>query len=119
MNDLEELEEFIGCYFHQDWTMKAETDEDAVKLYLSQFHESLVDQCLAEIDAVVQMAMEGSDNIDALLDGLGCYYAYQNFGYTGLEWLKRLKSLIQMHRDQIKFVPVNGPNAGELEPDGR
>lgn len=117
MNNLDELEEFIGCYFHQDWTMKAETDEDAVKMYLSQFHESLVDQCLDEIDSVIQMAGEGSDNIDALLDDLSCYYAYQNFGQTGLEWLKRLKSLIMKHQSQIKFRMTVRENTTHSESD--
>lgn len=117
MDEFEELEEFISCYFHQDWKMEADTDEEAVKLYLAEFHDDLVGQCLQEFDQVLKQVNDGILDVEKVLTRFGCAYAYEYFGYTGLEWLERLKSLILKYRGEIKFVPVLEPATVSSEPD--
>jgi len=105
--EYEELSDFLGCYFNQDWKMEAENVEGLVKNYLSDFDDPAVDQCIEEIEEILDLI--GSGELDAdtfLLKDMFVGYYYPEDGFTGEQWLRYLKSLILELRKTVKFQPI-------------
>lgn len=119
LEEFDYLDDFIGGYFHQDRDVSPENIEALVKLYLSEFHDDLVSGCLGEMEQLLGHITRGEIDADKAISRLGNGFAYNKFGYSGEDWLHRLKSLILKHRGQIKFAPLIKPDAGSQEPDSQ
>jgi len=105
-DEYEELFDLIGCYFNQDWKMEANSVEESIKNYLSEFQKTSVDQCLFEIGQILEMVNQ--NKIDAehlLLEDFDVGYDYPSAGFTGKEWLEHIRNLILELRKTVNFQP--------------
>jgi hypothetical protein len=85
-NKYQNLEELLGCYFHQDWTSDDDSAPAVVERYLSEWPS---DGVLAVVDEIGQLLREikSEDDLRKVVMKLGCYYEPGADALTYREWL--------------------------------
>jgi hypothetical protein len=88
------LAEFLGAYFHQDWTSDAEFSEQITKLYLSEWPRDEARLALQELEVFLMSLNEGE--MDREVEVMGCYFAPASEGYASAsEWLHAVMNLMR------------------------
>ena len=88
----EQLQQLIGGYFHQDWDIEGQSDEEVVFAFVRDNTSETARHVIAEIDDILY-GISGLD-LDELLNYLGCEYSYQTDGKSAAQWLKRLRNVL-------------------------
>jgi len=85
------LEELIGCYFHQDWTSDDDSASAVVERYLSEWP---IDGVLAVVDEIGQLLKDTKSEGDLrkVVMKLGCYYEPGADALTYREWLASVRA---------------------------
>jgi CdiI immunity protein len=86
-----DLEQFFGCYFHQDWKIEAEDDRGLVRLFLGTEPEGWVTGTRRELDEFLAEPLAEGELRAILLRSFGCYYDPAPDGLSMREWLGRIK----------------------------
>jgi CdiI immunity protein len=84
------LDEFLGAYFHQDWTVDEPTADGIVEKYLSEWPKEEALLALNELDRLLGQ----SDNeiwLRGILDEMGCYYNPAGDSLTCAGWLGHVR----------------------------
>src|SRR5947209_3181712 len=87
-----ELEQFLGCYFHQDWVDDYPTAEAAIEAYLTESSEDNVRAVCEELN----QALNSQDSPAFLLE-MGCYYNPRAEGISEAQWLKKIHKELTAH----------------------
>jgi hypothetical protein len=82
-----ELHQFLGAYFHQDWTVEHETAEQVVEAFLADSDPEDLVLVRREITALLDLGKNEFELRDYLLKELSCYYCYWNAWESGASWL--------------------------------
>lgn len=85
------LHQFLGGYFHQDWTLDYSSSEAVLHSFIddsSPDERALIAAQLREV-----MALPDSQLADAVLD-LGAYYDPTPDGRTMREWLQEMSNAL-------------------------
>lgn len=90
----ENLRQFFGGYFHEDWNVESNTDADVVALFVHDSSKETLDVVISELDELIRQCTRGKENAETILPELWCYYYYQADGLNGLEWLQSIRSLL-------------------------
>lgn len=89
------LEEFLGSYFHQDWTSDASSSMEIVMKYLSEWPADEAKVTLRELGSL--LATHDEEAVRSAVTKMGCYFEPSSEGcasFTG--WLKAVEK--EMHR---------------------
>jgi hypothetical protein len=100
--DFEELFQFFGCYFHQDWMCMHKTADEVIQSF---FFVSYVDS-ISEVWAQM-MALLSSDKNEAelrkfLLSDMCCSYCYWFEWPSGEAWLLHVLGLFERQLLNLK-----------------
>lgn len=87
------LGEFLGCYFHQDWTCDDESAIAVVDRYLREWPNEEVQAAVKEIRQLLEEA-ENEAELRAAVLKLGSYYEVGADGLTYREWLESVSERI-------------------------
>lgn len=80
------LEEFLGCYFHQDWMSDDETAWAVIERYLSEWPSDGVRAAIDEVDSLLA-EMGSESDLREMVMRLGCYYVPQADSLMYRDWL--------------------------------
>lgn len=69
----EELSQFFGCYFHQDWDLDDHSWEGVVRRFVAESGKSTA-HCIAEKIMKLADSAESDDQLAEAVQGFGCYY---------------------------------------------
>ncbi|MBI1842245.1 MAG: hypothetical protein HYR88_15525 [Verrucomicrobia bacterium] len=84
------LAQFLGAYFHQDWTAEAAGSDALVTRYLKTASAATIHAIAAEIGALRAKHAKEED-LAGLLTEWGCYYSPSPPHKTRAEWLSWLE----------------------------
>lgn len=95
------LEQFLGGYFHQDWTLEASQSTEVIHRYLSTAPAELIQSLLSETRALMGERLNES-MLHQRLHELGSSFEPAGEKTTSSAWLKKLEqSLVEAgHRKQ-------------------
>ncbi|CAJ1579257.1 contact-dependent growth inhibition system immunity protein [[Mycobacterium] wendilense] len=96
----EDLDQFFGAYFHQDWVFEADDWPGIVDSFVDGDRRpsaELLRQLAREIDCLRETRTEAS--LEHLLDKLGVYYDPRPLTFTA--WLGQIADRLRSHADGI------------------
>jgi len=100
MTKTNELEQFLGCYFHQDWFEEFGNPQEAVNAYI--INEPIKSK--QELVRELSYLLKENDSLDfSFIGGLGCCYNPSSDNLTVHSWLGYLhKELIRNQQSQSR-----------------
>ena len=81
------LEEFLGGYFHQDWSEDAPTAVAIVERYLSEWPIEEIPKMLNELNALLA---QRDDDVMQCVMKMGCFYNPVADGISYRAWLNQI-----------------------------
>ena len=86
-NQFPHLTQFFSSYFHQDWTLEANSPSEVVENYRNSESPESIEGALAELNKLLEMPIAEPDLETFILEELGCYYNPEADNQTVKEWL--------------------------------
>ena len=101
-----QLDQLIGCYFHEDFIDDYGSPEGAIDAMLDGFGAQSLRQGLRELEEFIEFARDylrkhPEEEEDVVLDMFGCPYNTYADGLTPLQWLEHLRKRIREHLEKI------------------
>ena len=87
-NQFPNLTQFFSSYFHQDWTLEANSPGEVVKNYRNSESSESIEAALVELNKLLEMPIAPADLETLILDELGCYYDPSSENQTVRQWLE-------------------------------
>nr|WP_298128930.1 contact-dependent growth inhibition system immunity protein [uncultured Pseudoxanthomonas sp.] len=88
------LAEFLGAYFHQDWTSDADSSMEVAQIYLSEWPRQESNLAMREIACLLNDRSE--EEIARIIEGMGCYFVPASEGYASTtDWLRSVEALMR------------------------
>ncbi|MBV4550054.1 hypothetical protein HU742_002700 [Pseudomonas sp. SWRI102] len=97
----EELHDFFGAYFHQDWTIEHESAEEVISAFLTESDIDVLRLVQQEINLLIRDNKDEQKLREYLLKELSCYYCYWNEWGTGEHWLLHIASRLDIMINQL------------------
>jgi hypothetical protein len=95
---LENLGQFLGAYFHQDWTLESADAEGVLRRFAAEESPAAVRQVCDEIGLLLSRGL-GDEGLSRVIHGeLGSYYDPAADGLTAGEWLRHVEAFL---REQV------------------
>jgi hypothetical protein len=88
---MEALEQFLSCYFHQDWYLESPSWEAVVCQFVAAEPEELRMQALEQLDAFIGRDLSEADLASELLE-LGCCFEPSSATLSHQSWLSQLRA---------------------------
>lgn len=89
----EELSQFFGCYFHQDWDFDDHSWEGVVRRFVAESGKSTAHSIAEKIMKLADSA-ESADQLAEAVRGFGCYYSPDS--RSGMRtWLKDMSAALE------------------------
>lgn len=89
-NNYPALEQFLGGYFHQDFSLDYGNPDGAIAAFLNEASQESIRTTCSELEQVIPL-IEGMDDPEKFLwQVLGCYYLPKADGLTVADWLKHV-----------------------------
>ncbi len=89
-----DLEQFFGCYFHEDWMDEYENEEMAIKGYVDDDGPEAAHNVAHELDKLLELELPEAELEGAMYRELHCYYAPEPDGISMSEWLRWVRSML-------------------------
>jgi hypothetical protein len=86
----EELLDFFGAYFHEDWTLDDETPDLVLERYIRDATPTETARVANAIDAFAAAIADDSKLDEALFKELGCYYLSSADRQSTRAWLEHV-----------------------------
>ena len=87
------LAQFLGSYFHQDWTLESESSEAVVKSYKAKAGAKKLQDLVAELDGLLGEKLK-EPQLKKKLGDLGCCVDPDSEGKTASAWLTWLRAAL-------------------------
>ena len=95
-DDYPDLQNFIGCSFHQDWDDTADNFQSVVDQNLARHDAGTIRHMAADIRALLASPIT-NEELAKWLEAIGCYVILEGEGYTA-------RSFITMIGDRIRAL---------------
>ena len=93
---LNELHQFFGAYFHQDWTLEAVSPDEIVHIFLNDgFCRNELLNLAADVETYADSKPNDAVTEEGLLNELGCYYLPSVNGIGAKAWLYHVAKLLR------------------------
>jgi len=90
----ENLAEFIGSYFHQDWTSDADSSLDVVRVYLLEWPRK--EALLAFQELVLLLGTTDETTLQEAVESMGCYFSPAAEGYASFtDWMQQVEHVMR------------------------
>ena len=83
------LDNLIGCYFHQDWQTEGPTVDAVLETYLKEYSAEYPPLILVELRALLLLS---DAEVEVELEKMGCEYAPEGDNTSYRKWLERMES---------------------------
>ncbi|NJL27534.1 MAG: hypothetical protein HC897_06365 [Thermoanaerobaculia bacterium] len=94
--EIEDLRQFFGAYFHQDWCLDANEPDQIVQQYLSEGRSlKELTRLALLIEKYAELMDDDSALERALFSDLWCYYMPSADGLAAHAWLRHVASLLK------------------------
>jgi len=94
--DIDRLRQFLGAYFHQDWSADATDADGIIDRYLSDHsNKDEVAQMAALIDAYAQRVSDDRQLERALVTELWCEFVPSTAGVRARDWLQHVAARLR------------------------
>jgi len=93
--DYPDLEQFLGCHFHQDWDLDFDNWVAGVSQFLSNWPPQFVLAVRKELNRLLARGLEDQELGRLLLCELGCYYDPTPDGISYTEWLCQIRDQLE------------------------
>ena len=90
-DDLSELYQFLGAYFHQDWMCEFDLADEVVNSFVEDSDKLTMQQVLKEIEILLGSNLTENNLRDFLLKEMSCSYCYWNEWDSGEIWLRHIE----------------------------
>ena len=91
-NQLTELQQFFGAYFHQDWIDEHATADEVIDAFLLDSSMDVIATVKKEILELIISYTNESSFLEKLLHEQYCYYYYPHEWASGPLWLSHVVS---------------------------
>ena len=91
-NQLTELQQFFGAYFHQDWADEHATADEVIDAFLLDSSTDVIVTVKKEILELIISYTNESNFLEKLLHEQYCYYYYLHEWASGPLWLSHVVS---------------------------
>ncbi|WP_250527498.1 contact-dependent growth inhibition system immunity protein [Caballeronia sp. GAWG2-1] len=85
-----ELEQLLGCYFHQDWTEEFDEDTLVLQAIIKSESKDRLAAAASELNILLGLGLSEAELSLVLVNQLGCYFDPRAKGLTCLQWLKQV-----------------------------
>jgi hypothetical protein len=93
---LEDLRQFFGAYFHQDWPDDARVPDEIVGRFLSDEPDSSRRTYLADLMEEFAARAESDEALEkALFRDLWCYYTPSSEGFRAGDWVRQVAAVLR------------------------
>lgn len=94
-NEYDQLKQFFGSYFHQDWDFDGDTWEDVIKAY--RISNGVNDQRIltAQLDNLIKDIESGNANSNTFQSDFNCEYNFGADGLSVLEWITKINAILK------------------------
>ena len=92
------LEQFFGCYFHQDWMAEYKNEEMAVKGYVHDVGSTEASHMLQDLEHLMALDLSEKELGKVLVEDLQCDYNPDPDGISMRDWLRWVRSTL------IKYI---------------
>lgn len=99
-NEYPELHDFLGAYFHQDWTVEYETADQVIDAYLNEAASEDLLMVRRELNGLLGQGKTEMVLREYLLTQLSCYYCYWNDWVSGESWLGHIANRLAHQCDR-------------------
>lgn len=90
---LHALEQFLGSYFHQDWTCEADSADEVLLRFKADNPSEIVDEIVRDIDQLLA-AHVSEGRLAKRLEEFGFYYDPGYEGRDHRQWLAHARALL-------------------------
>jgi CdiI immunity protein len=101
---LQNLRQFFGGYFHQDWMHDAPNPDDIIKAFVNDSDNDVLASVRTESNKVLNQDLSDAELGD-LLRQLGCHVYYPALGLTAREWLTHVRARVSELGDAKRASP--------------
>lgn len=99
MKKSEEIFQFFGAYFHEDWDLEASSPDDVVYNYLKDTHGTqMADDVISSINEYLAAAGDDASIENDLYEKFGCYYLPSADGFGARQWLMHVVQLLSQNK---------------------
>lgn len=89
----EQLSQFFGCYFHQDWDLDDNSWESVVRRFVAESGKNTAHSIAEQIMELADSA-KSDDQLAEAIQGVGCYYRADS--PSGMRtWLKNISAALE------------------------
>ena len=92
--EFENLSNFLGGYFHQDWTLESSSADEVIEKFVHDGDAAATRAVVREIDQLLKTKTSESA-LKETLRSLGSAYNYEADGFSASEWLRHVRSKLQ------------------------
>jgi hypothetical protein len=97
----EELHDFFGAHFHQDWMTEHESAEEVITAFLTESDIDFLRRVQQQLNLLLNEQKDEPNLREYLLKELSCYYCYWNEWDTGEHWLLHITSRLDITINQL------------------
>jgi hypothetical protein len=87
---LNNLVQFFGAYFHQDWRLDDSTPEAVIERFLKKNPEDETQKVVAELDELLSLPLSEDELRRLLFEEFSCYYLPS--GASVRDWLEQVRA---------------------------
>lgn len=92
----EELHQFFGAYFHQDWTLEADSPDEVVRIFINDgFCRSELMNLATDVETYADSKLNDAAAEEGLMSELGCYYLPSADNTGAKAWLCHVATLLR------------------------
>jgi hypothetical protein len=92
----EELSQFFGCYFHEDWNLDDHSWEGVARRFLAESGQSAAHSVAEKITKLANR-VKSDGQLAEIIQGFGCYYCPGSHSEMRA-WLKDLSAALEMEQ---------------------
>ena len=100
--DYPELQQFLACYFNQDWVDDHEKADDVIHYFISESSEDTLLEVQEELDKLMRSGKTEQELENYLFSDIGCYYYYRSEWADGITGLRHVVSILKNGTLQMK-----------------
>jgi len=101
VDQLPNLAQFFGAYFHQDWDLEADDALGVIRNYLKEANFPSTQQTIKEIEQLIKMNLSEEQLRDIIVCDMSCNYDPSRYGISYLEWLYWVQTTLKQGTYQI------------------
>jgi hypothetical protein len=91
---LNNLAQFFGAYFHQDWRLDDPTPEVVIKRFLEMNPEDEVQKVVVELDELLSLSLSEEELRRKLFEEFLCYYVPTETSIR--DWLSHIRASLSV-----------------------